>query len=258
MSPGALLQSLLRNPLASPDLLGISGGSSVAAVFALLVLGITGPALAASPSPAGSSHPFCCSRRRAGGRPASGSSSPASACRSYGVDHRLPDDHGPVAADPKRPGLADRQPLEHALVAGHVLAAGVAPRAARGARGSPAGFPWRRSVPDAASGLGVRPGVVRLLVRHRRRAAHRRHVRVRRTDLVHRAVRARDRAPARRARRLALAASALVGRGAAAPSRTSSRSSRFPESRCPWASSPAPSARSSCCGCSATSKGRAL
>lgn len=43
---GALLQSLLRNPLASPDLLGISGGSGAAAVFALLVLGIGGPALA--------------------------------------------------------------------------------------------------------------------------------------------------------------------------------------------------------------------
>ncbi|WP_249354118.1 iron ABC transporter permease [Microbacterium sp. 2FI] len=44
---GALLQSLLRNPLASPELLGISGGSSVAAVFGLLILGITGPPLAA-------------------------------------------------------------------------------------------------------------------------------------------------------------------------------------------------------------------
>lgn len=43
---GALLQALLRNPLASPDLLGISGGSSVAAVFVLLILGITGPVLA--------------------------------------------------------------------------------------------------------------------------------------------------------------------------------------------------------------------
>lgn len=43
---GALLQSLLGNPLASPDLLGISGGSGVAAIFALLVLGTTGPALA--------------------------------------------------------------------------------------------------------------------------------------------------------------------------------------------------------------------
>ncbi|WP_404432645.1 iron ABC transporter permease [Microbacterium lacus] len=45
---GALLQGMLRNPLASPDLLGISGGSSVAAVYALLVLGVTGPALAAA------------------------------------------------------------------------------------------------------------------------------------------------------------------------------------------------------------------
>jgi iron complex transport system permease protein len=43
---GALLQSLLGNPLASPDLLGISGGSGVAAVFSLLILGITGPVLA--------------------------------------------------------------------------------------------------------------------------------------------------------------------------------------------------------------------
>jgi iron complex transport system permease protein len=43
---GALLQSLLANPLASPDLLGISGGSGVAAVFALLVVGTTGPVLA--------------------------------------------------------------------------------------------------------------------------------------------------------------------------------------------------------------------
>lgn len=43
---GALLQSLLGNPLASPDLLGISGGSGVVAVFALLVLGATGPLLA--------------------------------------------------------------------------------------------------------------------------------------------------------------------------------------------------------------------
>lgn len=44
---GALLQGMLRNPLASPDLLGISGGSTVAAVYALVVLGVTGPALAA-------------------------------------------------------------------------------------------------------------------------------------------------------------------------------------------------------------------
>lgn len=41
---GSLLQALLRNPLASPDLLGISGGASVAAVTAVLVLGL--PSLA--------------------------------------------------------------------------------------------------------------------------------------------------------------------------------------------------------------------
>lgn len=37
---GALLQTLLRNPLASPDLLGISGGASVAAVYATLILAL--------------------------------------------------------------------------------------------------------------------------------------------------------------------------------------------------------------------------
>jgi len=42
---GALLQSFLGNPLASPDLLGISGGSGLAAVTAILVLGTTGPVL---------------------------------------------------------------------------------------------------------------------------------------------------------------------------------------------------------------------
>jgi iron complex transport system permease protein len=45
---GGLLQSLLRNPLASPDLLGISGGAGAAAVFALLIVGAGGPVLAAA------------------------------------------------------------------------------------------------------------------------------------------------------------------------------------------------------------------
>jgi iron complex transport system permease protein len=42
---GALFQSLLRNPLASPDIIGVSGGASVAAVFGILVLGVSGPAI---------------------------------------------------------------------------------------------------------------------------------------------------------------------------------------------------------------------
>jgi iron complex transport system permease protein len=45
---GALLQTLLRNPLASPDLLGISGGSTVGALVVLLLFGMTGPVLVAS------------------------------------------------------------------------------------------------------------------------------------------------------------------------------------------------------------------
>lgn len=39
---GALLQTLLRNPLASPDLMGISGGASVAAVLATTTFGLSG------------------------------------------------------------------------------------------------------------------------------------------------------------------------------------------------------------------------
>lgn len=39
-SAGALFQTLLRNPLASPDVVGVSLGASAAGVFALLVLGL--------------------------------------------------------------------------------------------------------------------------------------------------------------------------------------------------------------------------
>jgi iron complex transport system permease protein len=45
---GALLQSVVRNPLASPDIIGISGGASAAAVAAVLLGGLSGPAVAAS------------------------------------------------------------------------------------------------------------------------------------------------------------------------------------------------------------------
>ena len=40
---GAALQALLRNPLASPDVIGISGGASIGAI-AVLALGVGGPA----------------------------------------------------------------------------------------------------------------------------------------------------------------------------------------------------------------------
>ncbi|GAB2883420.1 FecCD family ABC transporter permease [Nocardioides pacificus] len=40
---GGLFQSVLRNPLASPDIIGISQGASVGAVVALLVLDLSGP-----------------------------------------------------------------------------------------------------------------------------------------------------------------------------------------------------------------------
>ena len=42
---GAIFQSTLRNPLASPDMLGISLGASASAVFAIVVLSLNGSAL---------------------------------------------------------------------------------------------------------------------------------------------------------------------------------------------------------------------
>ncbi|WP_166356328.1 FecCD family ABC transporter permease [Phytoactinopolyspora limicola] len=42
---GAVFQSLLRNPLASPDIIGITPGAAAAAVIALLVLGLDGYAV---------------------------------------------------------------------------------------------------------------------------------------------------------------------------------------------------------------------
>jgi iron complex transport system permease protein len=39
---GALFQTMLRNPLASPDVIGISSGASAAAVVAIVVLGASG------------------------------------------------------------------------------------------------------------------------------------------------------------------------------------------------------------------------
>ncbi|WP_148253419.1 FecCD family ABC transporter permease [Aidingimonas lacisalsi] len=42
---GVAFQTMLRNPLASPDIIGISTGASAAAVFAIVVLSLSGPAV---------------------------------------------------------------------------------------------------------------------------------------------------------------------------------------------------------------------
>ena len=42
---GVAFQLMLRNPLASPDIIGISSGASAAAVFAIVVLKLNGPAV---------------------------------------------------------------------------------------------------------------------------------------------------------------------------------------------------------------------
>ena len=44
---GYTFQTILHNPLASPDIIGITSGSSVAAVFCILILGISGPFVSA-------------------------------------------------------------------------------------------------------------------------------------------------------------------------------------------------------------------
>jgi iron complex transport system permease protein len=44
---GAVFQAVLRNPIASPDIIGVTTGASAAAVAGLLIFGITGPALSA-------------------------------------------------------------------------------------------------------------------------------------------------------------------------------------------------------------------
>ena len=40
---GSTFQTMLRNPLASPDIIGVTSGSSIAAVFCMLVLHLSGP-----------------------------------------------------------------------------------------------------------------------------------------------------------------------------------------------------------------------
>ena len=42
---GAIFQTTLRNPLASPDIIGVSVGASAAAVFAIVILGLDGAAV---------------------------------------------------------------------------------------------------------------------------------------------------------------------------------------------------------------------
>lgn len=42
---GAIFQTALRNPLASPDIVGVSMGASASAVFGIVVLDVAGPAL---------------------------------------------------------------------------------------------------------------------------------------------------------------------------------------------------------------------
>src|SRR5699024_3041218 len=42
---GVTFQTMLRNPLASPDIIGISSGASAAAAFGIVILGLSGTAV---------------------------------------------------------------------------------------------------------------------------------------------------------------------------------------------------------------------
>ena len=80
---GVTFQTLLRNPLASPDIIGISSGASAAAVFGIVVLSLDETAvsvlaLAGALLDRGADLP---ARRTAAASPAPGSSSSASASR---------------------------------------------------------------------------------------------------------------------------------------------------------------------------------
>lgn len=50
---GSTFQTMLRNPLASPDIIGVTAGSSVAAVFCLLILKISGAVVSVAATLAG-------------------------------------------------------------------------------------------------------------------------------------------------------------------------------------------------------------
>ena len=50
---GVIFQTLLRNPLASPDIIGISAGASAAAVFAIVILGWSGSSVSITAVAAG-------------------------------------------------------------------------------------------------------------------------------------------------------------------------------------------------------------
>lgn len=50
---GVAFQTLLRNPLASPDIIGISAGASAAAVFCIVVLSLSGPVVSLAAVAAG-------------------------------------------------------------------------------------------------------------------------------------------------------------------------------------------------------------
>lgn len=45
---GSTFQTMLRNPLASPDIIGVTAGSSVAAVYGILILNLSGQAISIS------------------------------------------------------------------------------------------------------------------------------------------------------------------------------------------------------------------
>ena len=141
---GTIFQTMLRNPLASPDIIGISAGASASAVFAIVVLGAAGSE---------------CLARRAGRWPGDRAAHPPAGsrrCRAWAAAHPDGDRGGgharrrhDVSAQPLgHEHRDDRLRLAQRLTRWQHLAAGAAarPRPARAAaRGRWRGpVSWRR------------------------------------------------------------------------------------------------------------------
>ena len=234
---GGLLQSLLGNPLASPDLLGISGGAGAAAVFALLILGVGGPLLAAAAFAGGiavAAFLLLAGRHRADGGYRLILAGVGVAFLSVAITNylmvRAQVELAQSALIWLTGSLASTPWWNVATVLVVILLA--TPAVVACARWLPI---TQMGAPTAAS-LGVRTSTVRLLTDPHRRAADGGHVRFRRADRVHRAVRPGHRAAAARSRRGRDRHERRRSARASSRRRTSSRSSPCRACRCPSAS----------------------
>ena len=244
---------MLRNPLASPDIIGISYGASAAAVTAIVVFGASGAAGLRGGA-----------RRRAGVAAIYAISRASPARRRRCAGNRLILAGVGIAAAAARGGQLPHDPRRHPYARRRPRVAQRLPQLRQlGARGMLVLAPWSCACRDRSAGPLAHPGTRR---RRRGRAGHpRRAPPASRGDHRRRAGRGGDggsrpgrvrRLPGRahRAalhRKASLPASALVGALIVARRRSSRPTSPpacWTAPCCPSASSPARSVPRSCCG----------